>query len=195
MLRHRTHRRYRGDDASAAFSSTSVFITPMLDMSFQLLAFFVFTYNPMPAEGQFPIALAAGEAGGETKPKNPEQVAAPGEPALRPLVTVRAKAYGDGALESLEVLFAGQRERIGFEGQQGVPLDRLTAALQKKLLEIRRALPGDASDLRAQTLLLEGSDALKWEIAVRLMDACRRTEDDEGRPIALFPKLELDFLR
>lgn len=45
-------------------------ITPMLDMAFQLLTFFILTYNPAPTENQFamsllPVALksAAGGAG------------------------------------------------------------------------------------------------------------------------------------
>ena len=32
-------------------------ITPMLDMSFQLLAFFILTFRPSPTEGQIPVSL------------------------------------------------------------------------------------------------------------------------------------------
>jgi biopolymer transport protein ExbD len=32
-------------------------ITPMLDMSFQLLAFFIMTFKPTPTEGQVPMSL------------------------------------------------------------------------------------------------------------------------------------------
>ena len=32
-------------------------ITPMLDMAFQLLTFFILTYHPMPSEGQFSMNL------------------------------------------------------------------------------------------------------------------------------------------
>ncbi|MBO0697828.1 MAG: biopolymer transporter ExbD [Zavarzinella sp.] len=32
-------------------------ITPMLDMSFQLLSFFILTFRPMPTEGQMSVAL------------------------------------------------------------------------------------------------------------------------------------------
>ena len=32
-------------------------ITPMLDMAFQLLTFFILTYHPMPVEGQFVMNL------------------------------------------------------------------------------------------------------------------------------------------
>ena len=35
-------------------------ITPMLDMSFQLMAFFMFTFRPTPSEGQFAISNRAG---------------------------------------------------------------------------------------------------------------------------------------
>jgi biopolymer transport protein ExbD len=35
----------------------SIPITPMLDMAFQLLTFFILTYRPMPTEGQFVMNL------------------------------------------------------------------------------------------------------------------------------------------
>ena len=38
-------------------------ITPMLDMSFQLLCFFVLTFRPMPAEGQLAVNLPPADAG------------------------------------------------------------------------------------------------------------------------------------
>jgi biopolymer transport protein ExbD len=34
-------------------------ITPMLDMSFQLLSFFILTFHPRPAEGQLAVTLPA----------------------------------------------------------------------------------------------------------------------------------------
>src|SRR6478752_6547702 len=38
-------------------------ITPMLDMSFQLMAFFIFTFRPMPTEGQIAMSLPAEKGG------------------------------------------------------------------------------------------------------------------------------------
>jgi biopolymer transport protein ExbD len=38
-------------------------ITPMLDMSFQLLAFFIMTFKPAPTEGQLMLALPKEEGG------------------------------------------------------------------------------------------------------------------------------------
>jgi biopolymer transport protein ExbD len=39
-------------------------ITPMLDMSFQLLAFFIMTFKPAPTEGQIAMSLPPPEQGG-----------------------------------------------------------------------------------------------------------------------------------
>jgi len=38
-------------------------ITPMLDMSFQLLAFFIMTFHPTQTEGQIMVALPKQEGG------------------------------------------------------------------------------------------------------------------------------------
>ena len=45
----------------------------MLDMAFQILAFFVFTYNPSAVEGQFPISLAQGETAGDKENKKTDE--------------------------------------------------------------------------------------------------------------------------
>ncbi len=37
--------------------SVAVPVTPMLDMAFQLLTFFILTYQPMPSEVQFSMNL------------------------------------------------------------------------------------------------------------------------------------------
>ena len=46
-------------------------ITPMLDMAFQLLTFFIFTYHPSALEGHMDLTLPAA---GEAKAKKAEQV-------------------------------------------------------------------------------------------------------------------------
>jgi biopolymer transport protein ExbD len=45
-------------------------ITPMLDMTFQLLAFFIMTFKPMPTEGQIALTLPKDE-GGQNQPSIP----------------------------------------------------------------------------------------------------------------------------
>lgn len=51
-------------------------ITPMLDMAFQLLTFFIFTYNPSGLEGQFDLSLPSDNeaAAKETKTPPPPQI-------------------------------------------------------------------------------------------------------------------------
>src|SRR5260221_10265183 len=74
------------------FNSTAIFITPMLDMAFQLLTFFVFTYHPSQLEVQFPVSLAAADPGGDKKPP-PDKKPSPREATLPPpSITVVARA-------------------------------------------------------------------------------------------------------
>ena len=46
-------------------------ITPMLDMSFQLLAFFIMTFKPAPTEGQIAMTLPKEEGGPTISMPNP----------------------------------------------------------------------------------------------------------------------------
>ena len=55
MLKHNRHR--QGTD----FVEPDLPITPMLDMSFQLLAFFIMTFKPADTEGQIALTLPKDE--------------------------------------------------------------------------------------------------------------------------------------
>ncbi len=48
-------------------------ITPMLDMTFQLLFYFVSTFNPVPVEGQIAMKLPAEDTGGAVLNPDPFQ--------------------------------------------------------------------------------------------------------------------------
>jgi biopolymer transport protein ExbD len=48
-------------------------ITPMLDMAFQLLTFFVLTYRPMPTEGQFLMNLLPAQPATAMNAEAPDQ--------------------------------------------------------------------------------------------------------------------------
>src|SRR5438067_13564030 len=65
-------------------------ITPMLDMSFQLLAFFIFTFRPAPTEGQILLALPKQE-GSKTETAVPDAM---DERPVKLTVTVAATADG-----------------------------------------------------------------------------------------------------
>ncbi len=77
-------------------------ITPMLDMAFQLLTFFILTYRPAPVEGQFALNLLPAQA--VAKPSEVENPAdsAPSDlpPALKS-VTTTLKSDDSGNLASV----------------------------------------------------------------------------------------------
>jgi biopolymer transport protein ExbD len=75
-------------------------ITPMLDMAFQLLTFFILTYHPMPTEGQFAMTMIPASPTTDLRAQAPAEPATPNEslPAsLRTLPTV-LRAADSGTL-------------------------------------------------------------------------------------------------
>ncbi|AWM41368.1 Biopolymer transport protein ExbD/TolR [Gemmata obscuriglobus] len=80
MLRHT--RKRTGTD----FVEPELPITPMLDMSFQLLAFFILTFKPAPTEGQIMLSLPKEDGGGQGAP-SPAVADAPVHYIVRVLAT------------------------------------------------------------------------------------------------------------
>jgi biopolymer transport protein ExbD len=80
-------------------------ITPMLDMSFQIMAFFIMTYNPSALEGHIPGSLVPPENfAKKSKDSNPvpmeNPLSVPEEdllPELQEAITIRAKAVVKGS--------------------------------------------------------------------------------------------------
>ena len=72
-------------------------ITPMLDMAFQLLTFFILTYHPSPSEGQFSMNLLPPAAVTEITKEQPKDSSATLDATLRTLTTI-LKAGESGAL-------------------------------------------------------------------------------------------------
>jgi biopolymer transport protein ExbD len=162
-------RRRRLHYEEESISETAVFITPFLDVSFQILIFFVFMYHPAALEGQFSISIAAGEVGGAPQPTTTPQPASPTVTEVRPTITVLARARPNGRLANLELLLAGQREDVrGAAGREDEPVEHLLAELEDKLWQYKKTNPGE------QRLLLQVSPDLRWEETMRLLDSCKR---------------------
>jgi biopolymer transport protein ExbD len=71
-------------------------ITPMLDMSFQLLAFFIFTFRPAPTEGQLLLALPKQE-GDKNESAIPDV-----DPDKKPVkLVVTVAATGEGTIAQI----------------------------------------------------------------------------------------------
>ncbi|HKI33924.1 MAG TPA: biopolymer transporter ExbD [Gemmataceae bacterium] len=149
-------------------------ITPMLDMSFQLLFFFLLNYHPAALEGQMDLALPT------EKPKLiKDNLAKPLEdevgedepPKVPPEVTVLVKAnVGD------DPEIAGQISQISVqlqEGptpiqQEGVSTDQLLNLLTEHLKKVRETL-GNQNDV-----VMKAERRLKWQYVVRVRDACQK---------------------
>lgn len=129
-------------------------VTPMLDMAFQLLAFFILTFTPPSVETHLDLDVPVGSVA------LPREV--PGEPQSIPI------PKGDNDLEN-DLLVRAEADELG---------DLKVLRLGEALLP---DLPTLADRLRRYTLLLEGrplrvrliaDDGLRYELAARIIAAC-----------------------
>jgi biopolymer transport protein ExbD len=122
-------------------------ITPMLDMAFQLLTFFILTYHPMPVEGQFVMNLLPAQPSTRMDAESPADSAQSSElPAgLRTLPTVlRAGAGGQLGRMSL-----GERDVANLESLKS----ELNTVLKDPTLPFDQALIKVDPDLRYAELM------------------------------------------
>lgn len=128
-------------------------ITPMLDMSFQLLAFFLFLFRPIPTEGQLAIMLPSGGPG--------EQATIADEP---PVVIdeyrIVVRSSSNGGIDAMSLTGpANVRENIP-------TVNALLAEL--------RAIPKPAGQGAAGvSLTIEPSNDLEYARLIDVLDACK----------------------
>jgi biopolymer transport protein ExbD len=123
-------------------------ITPMLDMAFQLLAFFVIFYHPSASEGQIQLSLPAG---GEARAKAEMEVdpAALSDTDIEPPadLTVVIKTRQDGINDT----FPSQYVVEGLQGSSTSmnTLKELGEYLQKEITRLRNERQEETKQLRA----------------------------------------------
>ena len=134
-------------------------ITPMLDMSFQLLSFFILTFHPMPTEGQLAVNLPKVDAAQqvETDPQPPE----------------------DKKDEYTVTLIANSSGEIGNISMKGPTGDmgniRNFADLFDQLKKIPKP-PGKGAEGVAITI--EASNDLIYSRLIDVMDMCKKAGYD-----------------
>jgi biopolymer transport protein ExbD len=135
-------------------------ITPMLDMTFQLLTFFIFTYKPSALEAQMDFTLPAT---GEAKAKNPDDVDPnrPSDADLAPksqlTITVKTQQGGGKGGISQIVVRSPSGERTFFTpGELGEYLKSVRPDLQNK-----------------DDVQIECESKLKYAEVIRVVDTCR----------------------
>jgi biopolymer transport protein ExbD len=143
-------------------------ITPMLDLAFQVLLFFILTYHPSQLEGQMDLtlpdmALAQAASPMDAKDSLPGNLELPAEIS----VVVKSKHDGshDGNISQISVQDpAGERDIASAEKDIAAALDDL----RKYLITARRGLTNQ-NDIK----LLADSE-IRYFRVMEVMDACTR---------------------
>jgi biopolymer transport protein ExbD len=137
-------------------------ITPMLDMAFQLLAFFIFTYHPSDLEGQMELNLPEKpEARSVDIPDQPTPSMNDDVPNVEADITVVLRTQHDGRLDG------DISQIIVREGPDEKAVETPEALL--KLLKERRETLANKEGVK-----LQGDGRLKWSKIVGIMDVCRK---------------------
>ena len=148
-------------------------ITPMLDMAFQIFAFFIISYHPSQLEGQMLLNLPDAAQAKAAKPEDarPDQ-SMTGQLEMPAEISVIAKTKRpdgsqDGSISQISV-----QERLGTkdvikqeQGSKEVPnLD----VLRKYLQSVRGSL-SNQNDIK-----IEAESGLRYEYIMQIMDMCTR---------------------
>lgn len=132
---------------------TSLPITPMLDMTFQLMAFFIMSFHPMPTEGQLSVILPKDDPSKNATP----DIAVPSDEGD----DYKLRVYSSqGDIGSMALGNTSGEDPIS-----GV--DRMNALLTK-LSSITK--PKD----RTVKITIESTPDLKYARLIDLMDICKK---------------------
>src|SRR5262245_44009825 len=152
------HRRQKQEETEVELSRV---ITPMLDMSFQILFFFVLMYQPSAMEGQMEMALpAAGEGVTKEKPTASStdveiELPAELEVVVRTRDVERQDQVQDGTIGRIFVKdSAGEKDVGNLDGLRG-HLERIRPKLNNR------------DDIK-----LQADGRLKYAYVIEVMDAC-----------------------
>jgi len=135
-------------------------IVPFLDMSFQILFFFIMNYHPSALEGQMDMSLpAAGEAKAQDIAQVDPNVIPDDKIEIKSELTVVVRTphdnINDGAISQISV--------TGDQGEITVPS---VEALERHLKSVQKELTNQ-TDIKIQA-----ESRLKYYFVVQIMDAC-----------------------
>ncbi|MFO0842991.1 MAG: biopolymer transporter ExbD [Gemmataceae bacterium] len=146
-------------------SKVSLPITPMLDMTFQLLFFFIFNFNPADLEGQMEMALPSQNVTANRDQKKVDKEAKPEKDPLTDIesdLTVKVRTQLDensaGGISNISVQsISGKEDRV--EGLAG---------LRKYLEEKRKTVTNK------EAIKVQGDGKLRIKYILQVMDVCRQ---------------------
>lgn len=127
-------------------------VTPFLDMAFQLLAFFVLTYQPPTQETRLDLYLPSSPIALPRSSNLQGTGLAADDPDLETDLLIRAEANPDGSLSSLKLGDTIVKSAEDLGGR----LKKYVALIDNKPVRVRMMAP----------------DSLRYEDAARLIGAC-----------------------
>jgi biopolymer transport protein ExbD len=167
------HKRLRLASESGGGVQLGLIVTPMLDMSFQLMAFFIMTYHPSALEGHIdgnllPPTLTA------TKGANAMPMDLPSvdeEPGLQDVLLVVVKAATKGQNERQD----GEPSRIMLKRPEN-PEPAIVADTDSTIADGLRKLTAELKkDASAKaSIKIEADGELKHLYLMQVYDACKR---------------------
>jgi biopolymer transport protein ExbD len=140
-------------------------VTPMLDMAFQLLAFFVMTYHPSSFEGQMELSLPSeaitqaktqADVDREAKPDKDQDL------QLTANVTVIVRTQRDNVNNGM-ISDISLQDEAGMH-PVGNSLDSLLSELKTRSATVENK----------ENIKIQADNKLKWEEVVNVMDVCQQ---------------------
>ena len=134
-------------------------ITPMLDMSFQLMAFFILTFRPVPTEGQLALVLPSIGVG--------EPSAAPLDPSEKADSYIVTVSPTGGVPTDISLQKDGELEGVTFKTtpqSQSKAMDDLYAALAKIVKDQK------AANKKTPTLDIQFADEVRYQFVIKMLD-------------------------
>ncbi|HJZ53371.1 MAG TPA: biopolymer transporter ExbD [Gemmataceae bacterium] len=152
-------------------------ITPMLDMTFQLLSFFVFTFQPQSREAQIAFTLPEEKGGAAGIPD-------PTSDEMKPVVlVVEVRTTEDGKIRTMALRIEDKNVQAGgrpAKTEIGPSPEAYKQVIAGKFSEY-------TSQKRGVKLQLEIGDDLGWAYAVHLIDIAKGIGFTDVAP-TLLPK-------
>ena len=153
-------------------------IVPMLDLSFQILFFFMITFNPSRAEGKMTLNLPAS---GQAKAKTPDSVDLSKPPDVELEVpadfVVVVRSYEESF--SIAIRNSEKVDEVGAirgmntinEKERKAEIDKLMEKLRDQLAK-RLEEKKKADEKAADNVKIEANGRTKFALLVAVMDAC-----------------------
>jgi len=159
-------------------SEVKLNLAAMLDMAFQLLAFFVMTFKPDPVEGQIQLRLPPPEAIAQVKTNQQAGQDTSNTNPVEGVETLIISIYSrpDGGIKSVAV----------GEGQVGEDSPDKIRALESRL----RVILDDKDNPFKQVILQVGS-RIRYDELMRVIDTCTRQKLPSGEALTKLSFVEL----